>query len=128
MNILAKKSDTLGTPAWQASLSGEYSWPVLSGSDAYVFGSYQYTGNYHRTGSSAVYGYNSYTYDGKAVDVVGFRAGIKHARWDLSAYASNLLNTKTQVYFYQAQASGPDGARAATLRPRTIGITATYRY
>ena len=126
--ILAKKGDTLGTPAWQASLSGEYSWAALAQGDAYVFASYQYTGDYHRTGSSEVYGYNSYIYDGKAIDVVALRAGLRRKGWDLSVYANNLLNTRTQTYFYQAQASGPDGARAETLRPRTIGITGTYRY
>ena len=126
--VLAKKGDALGTPSWQASLSGDYSWALTSGSRAYVFGAYQYTGDYNRTGSAGVYGYNSYTYNGKAVDTASLRVGLRQQGWDLSAYASNLFNTRVYTYFYQAQASGPDGARAETLRPRTLGLSATLRF
>ena len=119
--VLAKKGDALGTPSWQASLSAEYSWSLASGSRAYLFGAYQYTGDYNRTGSAGVYGYNSYTYNGKAVDTASLRVGLRQHGWDVSAYASNLFNTRVYTSFYQAQASGPDGARAETLRPRTLG-------
>lgn len=126
--ILAKNGDDLGTPAWQASLSNEYSWAFVAGSKAYVFGSYQYTGDYHRTGSLGVFGYNSFTRDGKAVDSAALRAGVRRDGWDFSAYANNLFNNKVDTYYYRAEAAGPDGARAETLRPRTVGLTATYHY
>jgi hypothetical protein len=126
--VLAKDGDGIGIPGWQASLSTEYSWVLTASSKAYVFADYQYTGNYQRTGSEGVVGYNPYTYNGAEVQLTGLRAGVRRQGWDVSAYASNLFNEKAYLYFYQAPASGPDGARAETPRPRTIGLTATYRY
>lgn len=126
--MLAKEGDDLGTPAWQASLSNDYSWAFLAGSKAYVFGSYQYTGDYHRTGSLGVNGYSPFYRNGKAVDTATVRTGVRRDGWDFSAYVNNLFNNQVDTYYYRAAASGPDGARAETLRPRTIGLSATYRY
>ncbi|HVW70771.1 MAG TPA: TonB-dependent receptor, partial [Steroidobacteraceae bacterium] len=126
--VLAKDGDSLGVPGWQGSLSSEYSWTVASAMKAYLFGSYQYTGNYHRTGSEGVVGYNPYTYNGSEIQITNLRAGVRRYGWDVSAYVNNLFNEREYLYFYQAAASGPDGARAETARPRTFGLTATYRY
>jgi hypothetical protein len=125
---LAKKGDALGTPAWQGSVSSEYSWAVAAKSNAYVFGTYQYTGNYQRTGSFGVVGYNPYTRDGAEVRLTNLRTGVRHNGWDISAYVNNIFDDKAYLYFYRAPAAGLDGARAETPRPRTIGLTATLRY
>jgi outer membrane receptor protein involved in Fe transport len=126
--ILAKEGDGLGVPGWQASVSTEYSWALSADSKAYVFGSYQYTGNYQRTGSLGVVGYNPYTFNGSEIQNTNIRAGIRRNGWDVSAYVNNLFDERNFLYFYQAPASGPDGARAETPRPRTFGLTATFRY
>lgn len=126
--VLARSGDGIGIPDWQAALSAEYGWSLGSALRAYVLGDYRYTGTYQRTGSQGVVGYNPYTYHGAAVQLSGLRAGLRRSGWDVSVYASNLFNTRSFLYFYQAPASGPDGARAETPRPRTVGLTASYRY
>ncbi len=126
--ILAKDGDGLGTPGWQAALSSTYSWAITGAVRAYAFGSYQYTGNYQRTGSVGVVGYNPYTRNGAEIQLTSLRAGVRFGGWDVSTYVSNLFNEKAYLYFYQAPSSGPDGARAETPRPRTVGLTATFRY
>ncbi|HEY0340235.1 MAG TPA: TonB-dependent receptor [Steroidobacteraceae bacterium] len=126
--VLAKKGDGLGVPAWQASISSEYSWAFTNVTKAYVFGTYQYTGNYQRTASDGVVGYNPYTYNGSKIETTDLRAGVRRKGWDVSAYVNNLFNERRYLYFYQAAAAGPDGARAETLTPLTLGVTATYRY
>lgn len=126
--VLARGGDDLGTPPWQISLSAEYSRPVFTASEAYLFAAYQYSSPYHRTGSVGVNGYNPYTRDGRALQTANLRAGIRTGEWDFSTHVDNLSNTHVPIYYYRAQAAGADAARAETLRPLTVGLTALYRY
>lgn len=125
--LLAKKGDDLGTPDLQSSFSGEYAHDISATTSAYFYGAWQYSSAYHRTGSEAVNGYNAYTYRGAALNSVNLRAGARHGSWDISAYVSNMLNSRSYTYYYRAQADVDNGARAMTMRPRTIGLTATFR-
>lgn len=125
--LLAKKGDDLGTPRWQTSLSGEYAHDIAADLAGYLYGAWQYSSAYHRTGSDGVNGYNPYTYSGSSLTSVNLRAGVRHGDWDVSAYVNNLLNSHAQTYYYRAAAAGPEGARAMTMRPFTVGLTATFR-
>ncbi|EGD58093.1 TonB-dependent receptor, plug [Novosphingobium nitrogenifigens DSM 19370] len=125
--LLARKGDDLGTPNWQSSFSGEYARDIAQNTSAYFYGAWQYSSAYHRTGSEGVNGYNPYTYRGAALNSVNLRAGVRHGSWDISAYVSNMLNSRAYTYYYRAQADQGDGGRAMTMRPRTIGLTATFR-
>ena len=65
-----------------------------------------------------------------AMSTLGLRAGLRVSGFDLSLFAQNLTNT------HPLQFSSRDIAFDATdnlyfgrsTRPRTIGLTATYRY
>jgi iron complex outermembrane recepter protein len=126
--ILAKKGDDLGTPQVQASVSARYTWSIAGGARAYVYAADQFSGHYHRTGSFGVNGYNSWYREGLALDTANLRAGLLTSGWDLSLHIDNLSNTRTPTYYYRAQTSGTDGARAMTLRPLTVGLTIIRSY
>ncbi len=60
-------------------------------------------------------------------DVVTLRAGTTFDRLSVSVFADNLLNSHPQLNFTH-QDSNTLLFEATTLRPRTIGLTAAYRY
>jgi hypothetical protein len=62
-----------------------------------------------------------------ATTQVSMRAGTKLGDFDVSMFANNLLNSHPQLDLnHQDQFTLL--YEAETLRPRTIGLTATYRY
>jgi outer membrane receptor protein involved in Fe transport len=62
-----------------------------------------------------------------ATNLLNFRAGIKFDRIDVSLFANNLLDEHKNL---SMQHTNPGDTRfqAVTFRPRTIGITALFRY
>jgi outer membrane receptor protein involved in Fe transport len=61
------------------------------------------------------------------------RAGMTIDRWEVSAFIDNLLDTHTMTNYQLSQpdsyANSPpaDQVNAYTFRPRTFGLTATFK-
>jgi hypothetical protein len=85
----------------------------------------------------------SCSYTPSATTFVSLRAGQEFSGWNVSGFIDNLFDTHTTTnYNYQGvdgfgpAIPGPNGNapvatplyRNFTFRPRTFGITATYRY
>jgi hypothetical protein len=51
-----------------------------------------------------VNGYNPYTSSRSVLNSVNLRAGVRHGSWDISAYVSNMLNSRAYIYYHRAQA------------------------
>jgi len=81
--------------------------------------------------NSSQYDVNSYTLP--AESFFSMRAGVKLAGWQISAFCDNLLDSHTLLNYAQVQpdAFNPNYESVQqnnfTYRPRTIGITATFR-
>jgi outer membrane receptor protein involved in Fe transport len=56
------------------------------------------------------------------------RAGAKWAGIDLSLFAQNLFNTQPKLSVIDNAGVQSPLFQAITWRPRTVGVTATYRY
>jgi outer membrane receptor protein involved in Fe transport len=66
-----------------------------------------------------------------AQSFMSLRAGVHLAKWDVSAFAQNLFDTRPRLTVNQDVGSPTGGTPllyAITWPPRTIGLTATYRY
>ena len=126
-NILAKSGDSLATPEWAATLSGEYHFQPLPEVDAYARLDYQFAGSYYRTGSAETFSYEQQTRNAPATHYVTARFGGTYGPWEVSAYVDNLLNSRTSLYRYQDTNISP-GLRDETFRPITIGLTAEYKF
>ena len=140
-NLLAGKDmDLLEVPKWTGSFGGRYEFPVTDRWDAYVFGSYQYTGKYKNTLGPGVLSYAPDAYVTPAIDNALVRLGLRDDVWDISLFADNLFANKT---LRRDDLVGRQSCRDAacstygayfplvhgtTLRPRTIGLSATVRY
>jgi iron complex outermembrane recepter protein len=123
------EGDRLPGAPWTILVSAEYSLPAFENRKPYVRLDYQLT-----TAQTALQpiqdpnnGVSDPTYTGlPETKNLSMRAGLRFNGFDLSLFAQNLTNahpilsntrdTNTSDLFYQH-----------TIRPRTIGITATYR-
>jgi iron complex outermembrane receptor protein len=130
--LLARDGDPLlNTPRLQGDVSLSYTWPAWQGVNPYARVDTSYTGHYYRTYSDGVNGFIGTIRDGKALTNVSLRAGAKFSNWDLSAFINNLTDKSTPLFEDVGTVAGTYGAeavRSISLRPRTLGFQATYRY
>ena len=130
--LLARDGDPLlSTPRWQGDLSVAYNWSLHNGWDMYARAYSTYSGRYFRTYSETVNGYIGAIRDGQSITAVDLRSGVRFNSWDVSAFIKNLTNNATPLYEDVGTVAGSYGAsaiRSISMRPRTVGVTATYRY
>jgi hypothetical protein len=127
-------------PEWTGSIGARYDQPVSNEWDAYLFGSYQYTGSFTNTLGPGVLSYSPDVFRTPSIDNVTARIGLTNEVFDISVYADNLFGNKTLrpndlvgrtscrnlecsiygTYYPLVHGTAP--------RPRTIGLTAVARY
>jgi iron complex outermembrane receptor protein len=154
-DAIVGESATPGAP-WTITLGAEYRFPLFE-RDTYIRIDGEHETKNNRptaaedentvqyaacsTNSGSV---QSCAYTPSATTFVSLRAGQEFRGWNISGFIDNLLDTHTTTnYNYQGvdgfgpQIPGPNGTSAPvatplyrnfTFRPRTFGITATYRY
>ena len=134
--LLARTGDKLPGSPWTFSVGAQYSTQVM-GRDSFLRLDYQFASREtgHTPGRDPfvdpVYG-NLVPYDPATVpepetNLVSARAGMTFDRAVVTVFADNLFNTHPRLN-YGHQDSDTLLFEAETLRPRTIGISATYRY
>jgi iron complex outermembrane recepter protein len=123
--IIRRKDEPLDVAPWSMHFSGEYEF-MLSQRDLYVRADYTHT-----------------THDDKPLDLdsplvdsgiprrpatsqLDMRAGIRFGDLDLSLFVNNMLNAHPSLGLVHSTSTDPN-LRTTTFRPRTIGLTATFR-
>ena len=116
-----------GAP-WNLVFSGRYEFPVTGQVNGYVYGDDSWSSQWPRTGRDdpQVYNYLPYWPPYPSVNTATLRVGGIHQGLDVSLFINNLLNAHPLFV-------GPDNQlryiwNATTIRPRTYGITAAYRF
>jgi len=138
--LVADGQDFVGIPNWTGNLGARYDFPLGDRFMGYLQGNWQYTGKYKNSSGPGTSSYAPDVYETPAMSYVTARLGVTWDRYDLSVFADNLLNEDTLM---PSTLSGRYGCRNAacsvygsyyqdfkgtTYRPRTVGVTATYRY
>ena len=131
-----------GTNApWNVALGTQYNFTV-AGRDSYVRFDWEYASrnpwlaSVQDPANQTQYNANAYTLP--ATSFGSLRAGINVGAWSLAAFVDNLFDTHTITNYaiVQSDTANPAFDRLTpssvqqnqfTFRPRTIGITATYR-
>ncbi|HEY2070656.1 MAG TPA: TonB-dependent receptor [Rhizomicrobium sp.] len=126
--ILADKGNKLPGSPWTLSLGAQYSTNLL-GQDSYFRVDYEFASR--ESGLTPERDPGTSLFDSglvpePATNVVTLRAGMTFGQTDISIFADNLLNAHPQLDLSH-QDEFTELFEASTLRPRTIGITATYR-
>lgn len=139
--LVGKGMKLMEVPKWTGTLGARYEFAVNRRWKGYLFGSYQYTGSYKNTLGPGVLSYSPDSYTTPAIPNVLARIGVSDLHWDISVYADNLFANKT---LRQNDLVGRTSCRdtngcstygsyfplvyGTTLRPRTIGLTAAFKY
>lgn len=125
--VLVADGDKLPFPAWGLTLSSEYVAELSQAVNGYARLQMNYRSSYDRlpavpaaTADPGVAGVPNNTN-------VMLRAGVRFDGFDISLFADNLLNSSATT-FRRRYVTGSSLIFTNTLRPRTLGVTATSRF
>ncbi len=130
---IVQDNDHLSASPWTLSLFSQVNFPAF-GRDGYARADYQYSAKQTDAtpNQNPLNGGYSLWYNGvPAQSYTSLRAGVKWNRLDVSLYAQNLFDTHPKLTGNQDIGTPTGGTPLfyyITWRPRTVGITATYRY
>ena len=127
--LLGKEGDrVILTPEWTAAASVRYDLPLSPTVNSYVRAEYKFFDDYTRTPGPATSLYNPKLYAGDAYSLVSLRMGVEWDRLDLALFANNLLDDDTVTYKASASFLSRYIVLESTPQPRTIGLSATYKW
>jgi outer membrane receptor protein involved in Fe transport len=128
-DVLNFKGDSLNVSPWTVTLGAQYNFKIAD-QDAFVRADYEYQSRRkvpipNEDPNTAFY--DSALVPDPATNQVSARAGVTFGKWDVAVFANNLLNAHPQLELTH-QDSGTALFEATTLRPRTIGLSASVHY
>lgn len=117
-------------PPWTLTATTEYTLPLF-GKKAYFWVEDVYhsmnNGPFASHNPVNIVDYDPSLVPDPATNVVNFRTGLRFDRFDVPLFMNNVLDTHPQLS-YEHTSAGDSRYQAVTLRPRTGGLTATYRF
>ena len=131
-------------PKWSGNVSGQFDFKVGS-HESYIRADYQFQTDFVQTLGPTTISYGPDMFSLPGTNYVALRAGMKFNNFDVSIFANNLTASTDKLSTsglanILGRASCQDGAAcnvylrngpvgtATTYRPRTWGISASYRY
>ena len=122
---IRRSGEPLGGPPWSLYFNGEYEFE-LGHVRPYLRGDLAYSSHDKTPLDLTSPIINPDIPRTPAVTVLNLRIGTRFNGADISLFALNALNAQPEIARYE-DAPAADYFRGITLRPRTIGITATFR-
>jgi outer membrane receptor protein involved in Fe transport len=127
---LVADGNSLGIQPWSATLTADYERPLAGEGALYANATVTYRSE--DKGRTPFLEPRSVSYDpgrlnAEAYTLVNLRAGVRFDTWDLSVFAENLFNDDARLSRNHDQVRTTI-FRETSLRPRTVGVTTTYRY
>ncbi len=117
-------------PPWTVTGTAEYEF-ALAGRNAYAWIEDAYhsknTGPFSTHESSNIIVFDPDLLADRASNMLNFRTGLRFENVDVSLFVRNVGNTHPQLSFQHTNPGDPR-FQAVTLTPRTVGVTATFRY
>ena len=128
-DVLNVAGDSLEVVPWTVTLGAQYDFTFLE-RPAFLRADYEY--NSRRNTPIPNEDPNTAFFDAglvpdPATNLFSARAGLTLGAWDVALFAENLFNAHPQLNL-QHQDSGTLLYEATTFRPRTIGVSASFRY
>jgi iron complex outermembrane receptor protein len=127
---IVSEGDRLPDAPWTFIVSGEYGLPSFRERDPYIRLDYRYTTEQTAllAGQDPNNGVADTTLPGlPRTSSLGMRAGLRWSGIDVSLYGQNLTNTHP-LLFESRDTTAENLYFARSTRPRTIGVTLSYRY
>jgi outer membrane receptor protein involved in Fe transport len=123
--IIRRKGEPLDVAPWSVHLSGEYEFS-LARYDAYARADYSYTSHNNTPLDLSSPLVDPSLPRAPKTTRLDIRAGMRFGDLDVSLFVENLLNDHP-VLSLGHDSLDSENYRTTTYRPRTIGLTATYR-
>ena len=126
-NPIVTGGDRLVSAPWHGVVSADYSFPPFgSGANAYFHVDDEYSSSFrtNNPGDALYDPVNNMHYSTKFATA---RAGVRIGGWDVSLFAKNLFDSRS-VLFSSRDVVSSDLIVQQTFPPRTIGVTATYKF
>ncbi len=124
--ILGAKGQTVtDAPLWTATIAGDYRFNFI-GQNAFVHADFQYLSPGQR-GDPTTFGYDPQILPAEAIHQLSLRAGVERDGYEIAAYINNALNESARLSRTHDTATSPL-YYLTTMRPLTVGLTATLRY
>ncbi|NYI23201.1 TonB-dependent receptor [Sphingobium indicum] len=113
-------------PRWSGTMAAEYGFTLPGRLEGFVRTEWRHAGRFRRAPSTRSTAYDPRVYAGEGSDLLFLRLGIGRDGWHLSAFADNLLDSRTVLY-RNAELVPATGSplREMTQRPRTVGLSAS---
>jgi iron complex outermembrane receptor protein len=114
---------------WTASLSGEYDFHLFTSRDFYLRADYTRTSQERPTGAmvAGTPQYDPLLLPNAAYGMLNARLGMRFAGVDVSLFVNNLTNAAPLIGLAHSTVYDTQDWTAEALRPRTYGLTLTYR-
>ena len=112
-------------PDISASVTAEYRWNIFRDYNAYVSGTWSFTGT--RYSDYATGGVTASHVQLPSYNTGALRAGLENRRYSLEAFVTNLSDERGLTYYNSNGGAGETG-QAAFIQPRTIGMTARVKF
>lgn len=123
--FIVRDGDTLGNRPWTVYLNGQYDFPLGSG-EAYVRADYSYESRNKQAPFPDRVDYDPAIPRPPETHLVTLRAGSKFDGLDVSVFVDNLFDSKTNFGLSRDTRTSPIFF-GGSFRPRTIGLTVSYR-
>ena len=118
-------------PPWTAAVDAQYTQDVSrvwDGAQSYLRLDYRWTDEYPKADPNVVnYDPGVGPYPNQAYEILNVRLGLTHRGLDLSAFLNNATNSRPLLGYFHPVPGDPLYS-AFALRPRTVGLTALYRF
>ena len=106
-----------------------YEHGIGAGYMGYLRADLQHSSSFRRTTSEGTVSYDPALYRGPAYNTLQLRTGVTRDIWSVSFFVDNATNTRPPLYAsYSFDANARMIAQETTLRPRTFGIDADYKF
>lgn len=127
--ILFAKGDPLNVAPWNVSVGARYDFPFL-GNPAYFRADHAWSDSYLLGAGPRAAGYYAPARPVEAVHSVKLRAAVELSHWEIAAFVDNATNAHPQMmraHVSHSYGYTPDYL-GVTARPRTFGVTSSYRF
>jgi iron complex outermembrane recepter protein len=128
--LVAREGDaTLLSPQWNSNVTLTYEHALMDQYSGYLRADLQHSSSFRRTTSEGTVSFDPALYAGPAYNFLTVRSGLVHRSMDLSFFVNNVTNTRPVLYAsYGLDSQSRQIQQQTTLRPRTFGVNAGYRF
>lgn len=116
----------LQVPDWSATVGAEYTVP-LGIKNLYLRGDYQFANLIPPLSQPGDLAYDPVLTGTGAINFASLRTGVRARGLDISLFVNNIFNDRPSLGLGH-ELRGLGNVRNVTLRPRTFGLTGTFRY